>query len=112
YPSGWGEKCLHQLQFFDQQSTSDAFGFLDPDSVVRGVHLIPTFAYCRTEDLLGPSQARRQKDEDQWDCDWKYYYVNMFVDRDMVMRFQGSSIGHKATYDWNEYLHTELPRLE
>ena len=45
YPSGWQEKQLHRLQFFDQENASNAFGFIDPDSVVRRAHIIPTFAY-------------------------------------------------------------------
>lgn len=77
YPSGWSEKRLLRLQFFNQDIPSDAFGFLDPDSVVRGVHLIPAFAYGRTEELLGHSYARQQKDAEDWASDWKYYYVNM-----------------------------------
>lgn len=77
YPSGWTEKRLHRLQFFDQENPLDAFGFLDPDCVVRGVHLIPAFAYFRTRDLLGASTARRSPDGDDPDTDWKYFYVNM-----------------------------------
>lgn len=78
YPSGWNEKRLHRLQFFDQESPSDAFGFLNPESVVRGVHIIPAFGYARTYDLLaGGSDGRRLRDEDDPNADWKYYYVNM-----------------------------------
>ncbi|KAF8223514.1 hypothetical protein L208DRAFT_1102319, partial [Tricholoma matsutake] len=51
-----------------------------------GVHLIPAFAYGKTDGLLGPSIACPLKDNDQ---DWQYFYVNMFVDRDMFMRFRG-----------------------
>ncbi|KAF8235415.1 hypothetical protein L208DRAFT_1541333, partial [Tricholoma matsutake] len=29
--------------------------------------------------------------------DWKFYYVGMFVDCDIVMRFCGGGIGHKST---------------
>ncbi|KAI9568357.1 hypothetical protein HD554DRAFT_1980651, partial [Boletus coccyginus] len=75
------------------------FGFLDPDSVVHRVHLIPAFAYGHTEELLGHSYAHQQKDAEDWASDWKYYYVNMFVDYDILMRFQGGGIDHKATYD-------------
>lgn len=77
YPSGWQEKRLHRLQFFDQEDASDAFGFIDPDLVVRGAHIIPAFGYSQTNDLLGPSQARRHKDDEAHHIDWKYYYVNM-----------------------------------
>ena len=63
-----------QLDF----ETLDAFGFIDPDLVVRGIHIIPAFAFGYTEELLGPSQARCQKDNMK-DADWKYHYVNMYV---------------------------------
>ncbi|KAH7890138.1 hypothetical protein F5I97DRAFT_1924654 [Phlebopus sp. FC_14] len=39
--------------------------------------------------------------------DWQYYYVSMFVDRDMFMRFQGGGIGHKVTRDWDKFLQRE-----
>jgi hypothetical protein len=42
--AGWAAKCLQQLEFFDEHSP-DAHGFLDPDNVIRRVHLIPGFAY-------------------------------------------------------------------
>ncbi|KAF8225609.1 hypothetical protein L208DRAFT_1208384, partial [Tricholoma matsutake] len=58
-----------------------------------GVHLIPAFAHGKMDGLLGPSIACPLKDEDQ---DWQYFYVNMFVDRDMFMRFRGGGIGHKG----------------
>jgi hypothetical protein len=38
-----------------------AYGFLEPDDVIRGAHLIPAFAHGWSE----------------LDDDWKYYYVNM-----------------------------------
>ncbi|KAF8172248.1 hypothetical protein K438DRAFT_1940544 [Mycena galopus ATCC 62051] len=28
------------------------------------------------------------------DQDWRYYYVNFFVDRDMYMRYLGGGVGH------------------
>jgi len=77
YPSGWSEKRLLRLQFFDQENPSFAFGFLDPESVIRGVHLIPGFAFYRTNRLLGPSKARQLIDGEDPNDDWTYYYVNM-----------------------------------
>ena len=79
YPSGWSAKRPHRLRFFGYRDTSaDAFGFIDPDSVIRGVHLIPAFAFGSTDDLLGPSKARRKLDgaPNAYD-DWNYYYVNV-----------------------------------
>ncbi|KAG2337494.1 hypothetical protein BDR05DRAFT_841760, partial [Suillus weaverae] len=44
--AGWAAKCLHRLKFFDSEDgTGDAYGFLDPDNVIHGVHLILGFAY-------------------------------------------------------------------
>jgi hypothetical protein len=54
----------------------DAFGFLDPNLVVRGVHLIPAFYHGRTEEYLAPSIARPLSDED---TDWVYFYIAMYV---------------------------------
>ncbi|KAF8425401.1 hypothetical protein L210DRAFT_3421315, partial [Boletus edulis BED1] len=109
YPSGWDAKRLHRLQFLDQEGP-DAFGFLDPNSVVRGIQLIPAFEHGLTNELLpGPSQARRFQDEPT-NSDWAYYYVNMFVDRDILMRFRGGGVGHRATRDWDEFLFQDAGR--
>lgn len=70
------------------------FGFLDPNQVTRAAHLMPAFSQGRTRELLGPSIAHNEKDEEEW----LKYYVGMFADRDM-MRHLGGGIGHKATYD-------------
>jgi hypothetical protein len=71
--SGWAAKRLHQVGFLDS-SNSDALGFLDPQEVIRTVHLIPSFAHGQTSVLLGPSDIRQPCEEDG---DWVYYYVNM-----------------------------------
>ncbi|KIJ11398.1 hypothetical protein PAXINDRAFT_84549, partial [Paxillus involutus ATCC 200175] len=83
------------------------FRFLDPDSVVRGIHLIPAFAYGATKDLLGPLFIRWQKELVGWDDDWHYFYINSFVDCDMFMQLHGGGIRHKATRDWDEFLQCE-----
>ncbi|KAG2739152.1 hypothetical protein P692DRAFT_201873415 [Suillus brevipes Sb2] len=97
-------QCLQHLEFFDQDNLAEAFGFLDPDSIIRRVHIIPAFAYSRTDTLLGPSFVRKEEEND---TDWRYYYLNMFVDRDTFMRFRGGGIGHKAMWDWDEFLQGE-----
>jgi hypothetical protein len=76
-PAGWVAKHLQRLEFFDHEGLPDAFGFLDPDSIVRGVHLIPAFAHDPTDELLGPTFARRKGDSCGDDSDWRFYYVNM-----------------------------------
>ena len=68
-------KCLHHLGFMPAAvDSADAFGFLDPNEIIRGVHLIPAFAHGRTSDLLAPSIARQPSENDE---DWTYYYVSM-----------------------------------
>ncbi|KIJ06917.1 hypothetical protein PAXINDRAFT_19881 [Paxillus involutus ATCC 200175] len=86
-----GLETTPRIGFFEGDDPS-AFGFLDPKAVIRGVHLIPAFTYGRTADLLQPSIIRQPVDGD---TDWDWYYVNIFVDRDMFMRFRGGGVGHK-----------------
>ncbi|KAA1477320.1 hypothetical protein DENSPDRAFT_828692 [Dentipellis sp. KUC8613] len=84
---------LHQLQLLPDDD-DEAFGFLDPADVVRGVHLIPAFARGRQEDVVtGEGEDVRIIENDEWSI----YYVNHFVDRDMYMRFCGRGIGHLTT---------------
>lgn len=58
-----------------------AFGFLDPEHVIRSCHLIPAFWYGRTSDLLPVEQtnARRlqQHGQPHETDDWTNFYVNM-----------------------------------
>ncbi|PPQ84255.1 hypothetical protein CVT26_011861, partial [Gymnopilus dilepis] len=87
----WGR--LPKIGFVE--STDEfAFSFVDPAQVVRGCHLIPAFNEGRTDKLLPvPRSAARclnPKEED----DWVNFYVNIFVDRDMIMRYFGGGVGH------------------
>ncbi|KAG6852258.1 hypothetical protein C0991_001497, partial [Blastosporella zonata] len=82
---------MHQIGFLEGE---EAFDFTDPKDVIRAVHLIPRFAGPRISYLLGPSIARR---EEEGDLDYKHYFVNMFVDRDMFVCYTGGGIGHRAT---------------
>ncbi|KAG6830763.1 hypothetical protein H0H92_014844 [Tricholoma furcatifolium] len=68
----------------------DAFGFVDPASVLRGCHLIPRMGEGPSyPDGKGHSPCARDGE------DWKYYYINRFVDRDMLMRYHwGLAAGH------------------
>ncbi|KAF9470281.1 hypothetical protein BDN70DRAFT_771787, partial [Pholiota conissans] len=79
---------------FVPETDDFAFGFLDPTLVIRGCHLMPSFYDGRTSSLLlteGPTEARKEGVID----DWENYYVGIFVDRDMYMRFLGMGIGHR-----------------
>ena len=62
---------------FVEVTDEDAFGFLDPDLIIRGSHLIPAFHFGRTRNLMpydGPTFARSVDEKD----DWMNFYVNMY----------------------------------
>lgn len=121
FKGGWSAKRLHRLGFLKGDDPT-CFVFLDPDQVIRGVHLIPAFAHDRvTDHYMGPSFVRREQDGNK---DWRYHYVNMcvplyilntcssyyctrFVDRDMFMRFRGGGVGHKVTREWDDFLQND-----
>jgi hypothetical protein len=71
--TGWKAKRLHQVGFIPADEPG-AFGFLDPDVVIRGVHLMPRFATGRTTRLLGPSIIRNPNEKHE---DWQFFYVSM-----------------------------------
>ncbi|KAI0666052.1 hypothetical protein C8Q78DRAFT_985227 [Trametes maxima] len=88
----WGfDSCrLPRLQF--ASLNDEPFGFISPEQVLRGVHLIPAFAHGRSNAALpGYSIARPNEDEDK---DWNYHYVGIFSDRDLFMRYLGGGVGH------------------
>ncbi|KAG1737959.1 hypothetical protein EDB19DRAFT_1909404 [Suillus lakei] len=68
----------------------DTFGFVDPDDVLRCCHVIPQFTQGLWHlDGRGVSHCAQDK------LDWKFYYINCFVDCDMFMRYQwGLGVGH------------------
>lgn len=70
---GLSKKRLHGVSFIPWDE-GEAFGFLDPAQVIRGVHLIPNFSRGWTERRLPPSMTRRAEDEDK---DWDSFYVNL-----------------------------------
>ncbi|KAF7359835.1 hypothetical protein MVEN_00708900 [Mycena venus] len=89
YKGGFKRKRLHRIEFLPD-SDPNAYGFVDPDEVIRGSHLIPAFAHGPTQPVEYTTLARK---EDEYD-DWRYHYVNFFVDRDMFMRYLGGGVGH------------------
>ncbi|PPR03767.1 hypothetical protein CVT24_007510 [Panaeolus cyanescens] len=98
--SGWEARRLHRVHFVPHNTLqSAAFGFVNPDDIIRGVHLIPAFAHGTTTEYLSTESIARNKDAQRFigaqNEDYRYYYVNMFVDRDMFMRFAGGGIGHQ-----------------
>jgi len=72
YCAGWKRKRLHRLGFL---SDDGAFGFLDPNHIIRGVHLIPGFALGKTPTYLGPLITCQDSENHK---DW-YRYFNMSV---------------------------------
>lgn len=71
---GFALRRLHRIQFVSNNDDEVwPFGFLNPDDIIRGTHLIPGFAHGRTTDYLGPSLIRSENDNDE---DWRSYYVN------------------------------------
>ncbi|KIJ29828.1 hypothetical protein M422DRAFT_187908 [Sphaerobolus stellatus SS14] len=95
FNSGPKFRRLHRIGFVHDEDDTESFGFLDPTCVIRAVHLIPAFNEGRTTELLGNSIARHY---DNSEDDWQFLYVNMFVDRDMLMRYMGGGIGHSIRY--------------
>ncbi|KAI0054410.1 hypothetical protein BV25DRAFT_1768684, partial [Artomyces pyxidatus] len=101
YRAGWDARRLHRIGFIPCDDPElEAFGFVNPSDVVRAVHLIPAFHHKRTADLLPGRSIARQVEEfsvsrrEKELTDWRFFYVDMFVDRDMTMRYLGGGVGH------------------
>ncbi|KAJ3554174.1 hypothetical protein NM688_g3242 [Phlebia brevispora] len=94
-PCGFGARRLPRIGFVDGED-SDWFCFLDPSLVIRGVHVIPAFHFDKFNaddgQLVKSALEGARSGDDQ--SDYKHYYVNIFVDRDMIMRYLGGGIGH------------------
>ncbi|KAI0065195.1 hypothetical protein BV25DRAFT_1913814 [Artomyces pyxidatus] len=112
-PGGWAARRLYRVGF-PEITTRDAFSFVDPKDIIRGVHLPPVFKLGLAPVLKVPSLASSfTKRRGEW-YEWEYhrYYVNMFVDRDMIMRFRGGGVGHAATRYLDEWLKADRHVLE
>ncbi|KAI0316147.1 hypothetical protein OF83DRAFT_1128468 [Amylostereum chailletii] len=103
---GWMKRRLHGVGFVPQDD-ADAFGFLNPDQVIRAAYLVPAFAYGRTSAYLKPSIARLPHEHDE---DWNMFYAMSIVDRDTFMRFRGGGVGHLGTRHLNAALCKERHR--
>ncbi|KAK2459860.1 hypothetical protein APHAL10511_008124 [Amanita phalloides] len=101
--SGWKSRRLLKIGFFDLQSPG-AFGFIDPALIIRGAFLEPAFAFGCADDLFPLSIARQPSERD---TDWQFYYVNIFVDRDMVLRYFGGGVGHASTRNATNHFLTD-----
>ncbi|KAF7307493.1 hypothetical protein MIND_00543800 [Mycena indigotica] len=89
WKGGFKWKHLHCIEFLPN-TDPNAFGFVSPDKVIREAHLIPTYTHGRTPTMYFESLACKSGK----DSDWKYHYVNFFVDRNMLMRYLGGGVGH------------------
>ncbi|KAG0706560.1 hypothetical protein DFH29DRAFT_995942 [Suillus ampliporus] len=89
-----GRTALDRL-YFPALDSEDAFGFLSPADVMRAAHIIPCFSKeMRHKDGKGLSGIAGDK------SDWCQYFVNRFVDRDMLMRFHyGLGVGHVYSHE-------------
>ncbi|KAG2051670.1 hypothetical protein BDR06DRAFT_983445 [Suillus hirtellus] len=94
YQSGMQRARLPKVAFVEE-SDRDAFRFLDPGQVIQGAHLIPSFASgCGVSALrYGKSLAHPKEEQD----DWEEYYVGIFVDRDMFLRYTDLGVGHPVS---------------
>ncbi|KAG1832562.1 hypothetical protein F4604DRAFT_1945993 [Suillus subluteus] len=84
----WETHTLSRVRFLPLENPN-AFGFVNPGDVLRACHIIPAFSQGQRNPNVGISPLAGDKH------DWKEYYVNSFVDRDMLMRFHfGLGVGH------------------
>ncbi|KLO04861.1 hypothetical protein SCHPADRAFT_840114 [Schizopora paradoxa] len=93
WKAGDKTKRLDQIGFVPCGSETEAFGFVGLSHVIRACHLIPAFAHGKTSTLLRPLEPQTDDSE----LEWRNYYVNKFVDRDMYMRYTGLGVGHVAS---------------
>jgi hypothetical protein len=71
---GWKMKRLQCLSFVPGNS-EQAFGFINPSQVIRGIHLIPAFNWGKVTKLLPKSVIARSLSDPV--NDWQVYYVAM-----------------------------------
>ena len=73
HKAGFKRRRLHRLELLPPEDPN-AFGFLDPDDVIRGSHLIPAFAHGVEDDWILPSVSDLGRKKA-----WQFYYVNWYV---------------------------------
>jgi hypothetical protein len=70
--AGWKAKRLYRIKFVPSLEDG-GFGFLDPNDIIRGAHLIPGFHHGhRSPSSTNPSSIWDHEKE----SDWQNYYVN------------------------------------
>ncbi|KIK14840.1 hypothetical protein PISMIDRAFT_75455, partial [Pisolithus microcarpus 441] len=87
--SGWQHTALDRARFVSMDR-ADTFSFVDPADMLWCCHLIPSFADGRLHPDSIATSCNAHESED-----WKVYYINRFVDHDMMMRYHwGLAVGH------------------
>ncbi|KAF8749202.1 hypothetical protein RHS01_10263 [Rhizoctonia solani] len=92
---GWDAYWLDHISYepcCTDQDILDSFDFVHPSDIIRAIHLIPDFQSGPSNNLLNFAKLIVHNSKEHWD--WKHYYVNRFVDRDILMRYLGGGIGH------------------
>ena len=74
HKAGFQQRRLHRLELKDVNDP-DAFGFLNPDDVIRGVHLIPAFAHGSYP--TAASVSGTEADSPQGPVVSRLYYINL-----------------------------------
>ena len=69
-PAAWDTYLLDKVRFLPM-NRADAFGFVDPQDVLRSCHLVPAFGGGKVH-TDGVAFSRIARDSE----DWKRYYVN------------------------------------
>ncbi|KAI0323530.1 hypothetical protein GY45DRAFT_1349767 [Cubamyces sp. BRFM 1775] len=111
YACGFQERRLPRLQYLNANDPEvEPFNFLDPDHVLRAAHLIPAFDHGVTSDYLEPSKLACRASSNQEE-DFCYYYVSMFINRDMFMCYLGGGVGHCASLSELEASRTSTLRV-
>lgn len=69
FKGGFATRRLHRLELVPEDDPL-AFGFLDPDDIIRAAHLIPAFFHGTIHE-----SSKQMPSETLW----KYYYINLYV---------------------------------
>ncbi|TFK94497.1 hypothetical protein K466DRAFT_476226 [Polyporus arcularius HHB13444] len=105
-PGGFERMRPHRVKF--ASAGDEPFGFISPEQVLRGVHIVPAPHYGLADTpslphrVIQRATTRRDQAMDEDDCDdqprkddFKFYYIAMWSDRDLFMRFLGGGVGHE-----------------
>ncbi|KAG2337486.1 hypothetical protein BDR05DRAFT_895158 [Suillus weaverae] len=112
YKSGFSAKLLPRIGFLKGKDPC-AFGFIDPNVIIQGIHLIPVFEHGQTDQLLTDSfvlalfLCKHVSLQYQSTGQLARASLSRFVDKDMFMCYWGGSIGHKISRGWDKFLQAD-----